>query len=351
MTILPPDATAGKKIVRKKLADGTIKEYTYARAVKRPSRFLAESGQAIRNLAIAYTQSPEFRILSAQWQAGTRYYLGILEDELGWMTFGNLTDRRARAEFYRVRDANAQKPNRADKIVNVLKRLLSWSYERGMIEANHAVGIGKLVSSSDTRADKIWSQDQIAALLAVADPEFGKIVRFALLTAARRSDIIGLRWDQFDGRWIEYTPSKTARSTKVRIRLPTHELAPLASLMSELSRSTDYLFSTGDRAVPWGFENVQRHWRRSLTLASLQDADRHFHDLRGTAITRLLEAGASDAETASISGHSVGGKSMLRAYAARTDDLAINAYRKLNRILTEKPVVVALETARKPRGK
>jgi len=42
---------------------------------------------------------------------------------------------------------------------------------------------------------------------------------------------------------------------------------------------------------------------------------------------------------------------MLRAYAARTDDLAINAYRKLNRILTEKPVVVALETARKPRGK
>jgi len=349
MTTSPPDATAGRKIVRKKLADGTVKEYVYTRKIRGPSRFLTESGQAIRQLSIAYTESPEFKGVSARWQAASRYYLGILEDELGWMTFANLTDRRARAEFYRIRDANAHKPNKSDKLLNVLKRLLAWAYERGMIEANHAQGVAKLVGSGETRADKVWSQDQVAALLAVSPPDFGRIVRFALLTAARQSDICALRWDQFDGRWLEYTPAKTAKSTKVRIRLPVYELEPLAELLSECSRGNNFIFSTGDRAVPWGAENIKRQWRRAIALAGLRDADRHFHDLRGTAITRLLESGASDAETASISGHAIGGKTMLRAYAARTDELAVGAYRKLNRMLTETPAVIALETTRKPR--
>jgi integrase len=58
----------------------------------------------------------------------------------------------------------------------------------------------------------------------------------------------------------------------------------------------------------------------------------HFHDLRGTAVTRLAEAECSHAEIASITGHGmkdVG--AILDKYLARTDKIALAAIAKLER--------------------
>jgi integrase len=57
-----------------------------------------------------------------------------------------------------------------------------------------------------------------------------------------------------------------------------------------------------------------------------------FHDLRGTAVTRLAEADCSVAEIAAITGHSmrdVG--AILDKYLARTDKIALAAIAKLER--------------------
>jgi integrase len=55
--------------------------------------------------------------------------------------------------------------------------------------------------------------------------------------------------------------------------------------------------------------------------------DLHFHDLRGTAITVLAENGATNAEIASISGHSLSFVNLiLEKYVARTralNDIAV----------------------------
>ena len=57
-----------------------------------------------------------------------------------------------------------------------------------------------------------------------------------------------------------------------------------------------------------------------------------FHDLRGTAVTRLAEAECSHAEIAAITGHSmrdVG--AILDKYLARTDKISLAAIAKLER--------------------
>ena len=56
-----------------------------------------------------------------------------------------------------------------------------------------------------------------------------------------------------------------------------------------------------------------------------------FHDFRGTAVTRLAEAGATEAEIATLTGHSLADvKSVLDAnYLRRDPKLAENAIRKL----------------------
>ncbi len=336
-----PERPASLKTVRVRLKDGSVKVYQYPRKPKKPSKRLADRGHGFRSIAHAYTNSPEFKGLSESWQAATRYYLGILEDRLDWMSLKDFNDRESRGDFYEIRDSFASTPTKADKVIGALATVLAWAYERGMIEVNHAREVKKLAPQGG-RADKVWTPDQLAALLANSPPDLSKLVRMALLTAARLGDLLALTWEQFDGRWIEYTPAKTAKTTGVIVRLPVYELPPLESLMRELGPSTGHMLRTEARGIPWTIPNFNAKWKAALAKAELLSADRHFHDLRGTAITNLLSAGATDAETASISGHSVGGKSMLRVYAARTDELAIGAYRKLNAALSTRPVVLPL---------
>jgi hypothetical protein len=57
----------------------------------------------------------------------------------------------------------------------------------------------------------------------------------------------------------------------------------------------------------------------------------------------LFEAGCTDAETAAITGHSIGAGTKLGDYAARTKQLAVNAYRKWNNRIAEAPRVVAFD--------
>jgi integrase len=69
---------------------------------------------------------------------------------------------------------------------------------------------------------------------------------------------------------------------------------------------------------------------RQLEKAGIVDLT--FHDLRGTAVTRLSEAECTPQEIATITGHSlrdVG--AIIDRYSARTDKLAIAAIAKLER--------------------
>jgi hypothetical protein len=59
---------------------------------------------------------------------------------------------------------------------------------------------------------------------------------------------------------------------------------------------------------------------------------RALHDLRGTAVARLLEAECTPQEIATITGHSLRDVSaIMDSYSARTDKIAVGAIAKLER--------------------
>jgi integrase len=326
--------------VRKRLADGTVKEYRYQRGERTRIRIRPDKG-AIRQLAESYSKSPEFLGLSHSWQTAKRYYLGILEDELGWMTLDDLNKRDIRGSFYEVRDDYAEKPHKADKLIDSLKSLLAWAYERGRIDFNHALGIPHLAASGKVRNEIIWTEDHEAIVYASFPRSLRQAFRFALFSGMRQSDMCALRWSQFRDGWISYQPSKTRGSTAMFVHLPVAELRPFRELVADLSRGTEFMLTT-ESGHPLDAINLRARWRVALAKTDLRGEDLHWHDIRGTTITRLYEAGCTDAEVASISGHSIGGGSKLGDYAARSKQLAVNAYRKWNNRLAETPVVVAL---------
>ena len=83
-------------------------------------------------------------------------------------------------------------------------------------------------------------------------------------------------------------------------------------------------------------------WNKLLVAAGIRDkkkgtdGDLHWHDLRGTLVTMLGEAGCSEIQIAAITGHSVI-NSQVSGYLNMGRNLAIEAYSKLDEFLLQKP--------------
>lgn len=333
------DAKRGKtdareKVVRRTLADGTVREYRYDLGLVARRRFVAARSDALNRLAGEYFASADFKRLAPNSQYLARHYLAIITDELGWMTFDDLASRRSRADFYRLRDDLAEHPVKADQTMGWLRILLGWAYDRGLIEVNHAVGLERLTPRR-SRADRIWTPAQEAAFLAAADAGLALAWRLALYTAARQSDLLALRWSDLRDGWLSFTPIKTRR-LGIRVELPVHDLPPLAQALDAAPRTGETILHPV--ATPGA---LYHRFTMAMNRAGLADSDLHWHDIRGTAASRMLEAGCSEAGIGAVMGHALG-RGSLRSYAARTRDLARGAYRQLARAMARPVEIISL---------
>lgn len=142
-------------------------------------------------------------------------------------------------------------------------------------------------------------------------------------TGQRQGDLLVLPWSAYDGEWIRLRQSKTGRRVEIPV---TRELRAVLEATPRIGP----VILTNAKGRPWRNNAFRNAWRRLSRKAGITDLT--FHDLRGTAVTRLAEAGCTQAEIATITGHSlrdVG--AILERYQARTAKLAISAIAKLER--------------------
>ena len=173
------------------------------------------------------------------------------------------------------------------------------------------------------RSEKIWEETHLATFLAVASEPLQRALVLALETGQRQGDLLTLPWSAYDGQWIRLRQSKTGR----RVNIPvTRRLRAVL----DNSKRTATVILTNKRGMAWAPNAFRKAWGDATRKAGI--VDRTFHDLRGTAVTRLAEAECSAAEIASITGHSmrdVG--AILDQYLARTGKIALAAIAKLER--------------------
>jgi integrase len=84
--------------------------------------------------------------------------------------------------------------------------------------------------------------------------------------------------------------------------------------------------------LPWTEDGFRTSWGKAFDKTNLGDL--HFHDLRGTAVTRLALSGCTVPEIASITGHSMETvQNILDAhYLGGRVELAESAIKKLNAV-------------------
>lgn len=323
----------------KRLADGTSKTYWYAfkggpRLPGKPgdAEFMAAYNEAVTakrpapagvmlSVLSGYQQSDDFRQLAARTRADYVKQIKKIEAEFIDFPLSALDDRRTRAIFLEWRDRMAlQSRRQADYAWSVLARVLSWAHDRGLVVANPCTRGGRLYRGS--RAENVWSVDDEAQFMNLAPAHLRLAFMLALWTGQRQGDLLALTWASYDGEKIRLRQQKTG----TRVVIPVG--APLKKLLDTTERRSPIVLVTLD-GKPWTPDGFRVSWRKAVAKAGITGLT--FNDLRGTAVTRLALAGCTEAQIATLTGHSLrDARSILDAnYLARDPALAESAIRKL----------------------
>jgi hypothetical protein len=104
--------------------------------------------------------------------------------------------------------------------------------------------------------------------------------------------------------------------------------SPLKAALDATPKRSTIILNNSDGA-PWTSDGFRASWGKACKRVGVVGLT--FHDLRGTAVTRLAIAGCTEAEIATITGHSLRDvRSILDAhYLHRDPALAESAIRKL----------------------
>jgi integrase len=117
------------------------------------------------------------------------------------------------------------------------------------------------------------------------------LVEFALETAMRRGEILGLLWTNVNLKdrtaFLELTKNGDSRTVPLSSRA--------VQILQNLPRDS------GSSVFPINHASVSANFNRARKRANLEDF--HFHDLRHTAITHLAKKLPNVLELAAVSGH------------------------------------------------
>lgn len=205
---------------------------------------------------------------------------------------GRVRPRKDKTKQKRRRALAAARPTpvRANRVGEIVRKMFALAVRWKVRPDNPASGF---IRKPEQPRERFLDRHEIELLSSVLsghpNQRFAHIIRFLLLTGARRGEALNDRWEQFDldaGVW-----TKPAATTKQR---RTHR-APLSAAAVHLLAA---IRAGVDPDCPWVFpgdaegkpvQEMKRFWDDVRAQASL--ADVHIHDLRHTFASLLVSGG------------------------------------------------------------
>ncbi len=173
--------------------------------------------------------------------------------------------------------------------------------------------------SGEMERDRWLTHQEAECLIAECPPHLAAMVKFALATGCRASEITNLEWNRVDldrhTAWLNHTKNGTPRG------LPLNQTA-IAVLESLEGQHPRYCFTYRGEQIKRSHSN--KAWYAALKRAGLEDF--RFHDLRHTWASWHRQAGTSCDELKELGGWK--SRSMVDRYAKfATEHLAHAASR------------------------
>jgi integrase len=250
------------------------------------------SAPTLREWKSDYMKAAKARKAKRSWERDDWCYDQLCE-RFGALRLTEIT--RARVEAFMHNRREEVTPATVNRQVALLRRVLNYAVEMGRLDANPMRGI-KLYPEAPARLPTLDATDE--AKILNSGPQWLRwIVRLALYTGCRQGELLALRWRHVDlasGALI-VEDSKSGESRRVFLS---------AALAEELRRRRGlpdgFVVSMANGKLPKGL-SVSQAFRR--VVRKIGRPDLRFHDLRHVAGSRLLDAGASLPDVATVLGH------------------------------------------------
>jgi integrase len=233
----------------------------------------------------------------------------------------NITKRRIE-EYITFRSRKCS-PATVRKEVGVLKHLLNWATEGGLVPVNVAARIS--MPKPPAGRVRYLQPTELKAILDHCPPWIKPIVLLAVSTGMRRGEILALRWMDVDlmNRQINLPQTKNGKGRIVFLN--SNALDVFRSLpLDKETVANEPVF-----AVDVTPEELSMCFIRACRSAGVPDF--HFHDLRHTHATWLRQSGVQLDEIARQLGHS--DLRMTQRYAHLSESQAREAISRLDSIL------------------
>lgn len=194
------------------------------------------------------------------------------------------------------RNDNYEKRGRCRIGLQVLGRLLSYGYDNGLCKNNHAANIKNLPKKI---GHKKWSLKEVETVMMGSPDPVRRAIMLALYTGQRRSDLINMRWDNYDGNFIHIIQIKTKKPLAIPIHHRMKE--ELEKMRKERTTPCEHIL-TANHGWEWS--------PKGLTMAVSRESkkfgvNKPLHGIRKTTASLLAELGCSPHEIAAITGQSL----------------------------------------------
>jgi integrase len=247
----------------------------------------------------------------------------LVRPEIGTRSINDLR----RADIAQLLDSieDSSGPVMADRTLAYLRRAFHWQQGRDDNFVSPIIrGMGR-TSTKDRARDRVLTDDEMRAVWkATEQGTFGALIRFLLLTAARRDEARLMTWQEINGS--DWVLPATRNKVKVELVRPLSKAAQ--KVLDSLPRKSAYVFAGRDGAI-----NGHDRSKKRLDLDSGVTGWR-IHDLRRTARSLMSRTGVPSDHAEMCLGHVLTGvRSTYDRHAYHTEKA--EAFEKLAALVAE----------------
>jgi len=196
----------------------------------------------------------------------------------------------------------------AERVLTSFRAMLNWAIAQDILTDNPAKGLSL---PKRPPVERFLSDEEATQLFGVLDagvadhtinPQHADLVRLLLLTGARKSELMGLRWDELDMRRsrlvLPPARSKSGRLNGYR-RIPLNAAAK--ALLAEIPHCGSEFVFPSDRSEAKPMTGIQKTWKHVCQKAGL--GKMRLHDLRHSFASFAIANGENIVLIAAALGH------------------------------------------------
>lgn len=281
----------------------------------------AEPRLLTKSVVDQFLDSAEFLKTKPRTQSDYKKWMLRFQEEFAEDPFAMFAEPESRGEVSDWRQQWAHSPKQFDYCGTVVTRFLNWAEDNGKISRHFCHKLPKVYESD--RAEIVWTPADVD-LFCQAAPEYARrILICACETGLRPGDLAGLNRGHI---------RKTRHGRRLRVRTNKRSkiaTIPVSQKLGALLDATPpdrMLILVGDKGQKLDAESASKavsRWRNRIPelAPDAKGFDLRLYDARGTAATRLLEAGLGLNDIASYMGWSIRYASqVIEHYAVISED-------------------------------